>query len=278
SQWRSSANIGDGNLGSTKSLMSIVPVHTVDGIGWGGPIGGMSDRQNPVRLIEDNKQNHQDNLRLFGNAFLNVQLLKGLNFRSSFGVDFVGYWRKTMDLTYQSGFLSEYRNGVYQTSNFNYDWSNSNILQYVFDVSKHNFDVMVGQETVDHTYQNHWGSRRVFALETPDYMQLEAGEEDRENGGGASENTLISWFGKFNYNYADRYLASATLRRDASSVFGENNRWATFPAFSLGWVLNNEPFLEEALAGFSQLKLRYGWGQNGNSRIDDYAAYLMYRS
>ncbi|WP_188507421.1 SusC/RagA family TonB-linked outer membrane protein [Parapedobacter pyrenivorans] len=276
SQWRSSSNVGDGNLGSTKSLMSIVPVHTVDGIGWGGPIGGMSDRQNPVRLIADNKQNHQDNLRLFGNTYLNIELLKGLNFRSSFGVDFVGYWRRTMDLTYESGFLSEARNGVYQTSNYNYDWNNSNILQYVFDVDKHNFDVMVGQETVDHSYQSHWGSRRVFALETPDYMQLDAGEEDRENGGGASNNTLISWFGKFNYNFGDRYLASGTLRRDASSVFGANNRWATFPAVSFGWVLNNEPFLQDALAGFSQLKLRYGWGQNGNAQIDDYAAYLMY--
>jgi len=277
SQWRSSSNVGDGNLGSTKSLMSIVPVHTVDGIGWGGPIGGMSDRQNPVRLIENNKQNHQDNLRLFGNAFVNIELLRGLTFRSSFGADFVGYWRRTMDLTYQSGFMSENRNGVFETSDFNFDWNNSNILQYVFNKNKHSFDVMLGQETVDHTYQNLWGSRRVFALETPDYMQLDAGEEDRDNGGGASKNTLISWFGKFNYNYGDRYLASATLRRDASSVFGSNNRWATFPAFSFGWVLNNEPFLEDALSGFSMLKLRYGWGQNGNSRIDDYAAYLLYR-
>lgn len=278
SQWRTSYNIGDGNLGSTKSLMSIVPVRTVDGIGWGGPVGGMSDRQNPVRLIEDNKQNHQDNLRLFGNTYIDIEILKGLNFRSTFGVDFVGYWRKTSDLTYKSGFMSETRNGLYQTSNFNYDWNNSNILQYVFDVSKHKFDVMVGQETVDHTFRSHWGSRRVFALETPDYMQLDAGEEDRENGGGASNNTLISWFGKFNYNYGDRYLASATLRRDASSVFGENNRWATFPAVSFGWVLNNESFFEDVLSGFSQLKLRYGWGQNGNSQIDDYAAYLMYSS
>lgn len=97
-------------------------------------------------------------------------------------------------------------------------------------------------------------------------------------GGSSSYNTLISWFGKFNYNYGNRYLASVTLRRDASSVFGANNRWATFPAFSLGWVLNNEAFLKEALSNFSILKLRYGWGQNGNSRIDDYAAYLMYEA
>lgn len=286
SQWRNSTNIGDGNLGGCKSLMSIVPVHTVDGEGWGGPIGGMSDRQNPARLIEDNKQNHQDNLRLFGNAFINIEILKGLTFRSSFGVDFVGYTKKTMDLTYQSGFMSEDRNKVTQTSDYNFDWSNSNILQYMFNVKKHNFDIMLGQETVDHSYQQHWGSRRVFALETGDYMQLDAGEEDRDNGGSASYNTLISWFGKVNYNYDNRYLASVTLRRDASSVFGENNRWATFPAFSLGWTLNNEPFLQKALSGFSILKLRYGWGQNGNSRTyntslnrqEDYAAYLMYQA
>lgn len=277
SQWRSSSNVGDGNLGACKSLMSIVPVHTVDGIGWGGPIGGMSDRQNPVRLIEDNDQNFQDNLRLFGNGYINVELLKGLTFRSSFGVDFTGYWRKTMNLTYKSGFMSENRNKVTQESNYNFDWNNSNVLQYIFDVDQHSFDIMLGQETVDHSFKQHWGSRRVFALETPDYMQLDAGEEDRDNGGTASYNTLISWFGKVNYNYDNRYLASVTLRRDASSVFGKNNRWATFPAFSLGWNLNNESFLKEALSDFSILKLRYGWGQNGNSRIDDYAAYLMYK-
>lgn len=277
SKWRSSVNIGDGNLGGCKSLMSIVPIHTVDGVGWGGPVGGMSDRQNPVRLIEDNKQNHQDNLRLFGNAYISIEFLKGLTFRSSFGVDWVGYWRRTMDLTYKSGFMSEDKNKVYQESNYNSNWNNSNVLQYVFDLGKSNFDIMLGQETIDHSFNKLWGSRRIFALETTDYMHLDAGEDEKDNGGSASNNTMISWFGKINYNYGGRYLASATLRRDGSSVFGSNNRWATFPAFSLGWVLNNEKFFED-ITLFSLLKLRYGWGENGNSRIDDYAAYQMYVS
>ncbi|MDR3142820.1 MAG: TonB-dependent receptor [Tannerellaceae bacterium] len=277
SKWRSSVNIGDGNLGNCKSLMSIVPIHTVDGEGWGGPVGGMSDRQNPVRQIVDNKQNHQDNLRLFGNAYISIEFLKGLTFRSSFGVDWTGYWRRTMDLTYKSGFMSEDRNKVYQESNYDSNWNNSNILQYVFDWGKNNFDIMVGQETIEHSFNKLWGSRRVFALETPDYMHLDAGEEEKDNGGSASNNTMISWFGKINYNYDGRYLASVTLRRDASSVFGSNNRWATFPAFSLGWVISNEQFFADVPV-FSLLKLRYGWGQNGNSRIDDYAAYQMYVS
>lgn len=276
SKWRRSTNIGDGNLGSTKSLMSIVPVHTVDGIGWGGPIGGMSDRQNPVRLIEDNLQNYQDLLRLFGNVYANVEILKGLTFQSSLGLDLTGSWQRTMDLTYQSGFLSEDRSKVTQTSAYDFSWNNSNVLRYVFDKSRNNFDIMLGQESIGYQGNGFWASRRVYALETPNYMQLDRGETERDNGGNESRNAMSSWFGKINYNYDGRYLASFTLRRDASSVFGENNRWSTFPAFSLGWVLSNEKFLGNLAPTLSHLKLRYGWGQNGNSQIDNYAAFQMY--
>lgn len=278
SKWRESDNIGQDNLGGCKSLMSIVPVHTVDGEGWGGPIGGMSDRQNPVRLIEDNKQNHHDNLRLFGNIYAEIRLIKGLTFRSSFGVDGVGSWKRTMDYKYKSGFLSEDRNKVYQESYFDLSCNNSNVLQYQFEVDKHAFDVMAGQETITHTYQKHWGSRRDYALENDDYMWLNAGESEKENGSSATKNTMISWFGKLNYNYDNRYLASVTLRRDASSVFGSNNRWATFPAFSLGWSIHNEAFFENLTAVLPLLKLRYGWGQNGNSSIDAYSSYQFYES
>lgn len=192
SKWRQSSNIGDGNLGGCKSLMSIVPVHTVDGEGWGGPVGGMSDRQNPVRLIEDNMQNHQDNLRLFGNGYISIEFLKGLVFRSSFGIDLTGFWKKTMDLRYKSGFMSEDKNKVYEEASYDLSWNNSNVLQYVFDLGKNNFDVMLGQETIRHNYNKLWGSRRIYALENPDYMQLDSGEDEKDNGGNAIGNTMIS--------------------------------------------------------------------------------------
>lgn len=275
SKWRNSL-IGDGILRTTKQLMSIVPVHTVDGVGWGGPIGGMSDRQNAVRLIEDNKQNYIDQFRIFGNTFINVDLGKGLTFKSSYGVDFVGAWSRTMDLTYRSGFLSETKNKTTVNSNYTFNWNNSNILQYKNSINRHNFDFILGQETISNSYKWVWASRRIYALENSNYMQLSAGEEEKDNSGSESYNTMISWFSKFNYNYKDKYLASITVRRDASSVFGSNNRWAIFPAFSLGWSLKNEQFLKDQLEFFSQLKIRYGWGQNGNSRIDDYAYSQMY--
>ncbi|HDQ15788.1 MAG TPA: SusC/RagA family TonB-linked outer membrane protein, partial [Bacteroidetes bacterium] len=180
--------------------------------------------------------------------------------------------------TYKSGFLSEDKNKVTNLANYDSNWNISNVLQYVFDLGKSNFDFMIGQETIAHDGNHFSASRRVFALETTDYMHIDAGEEDRDNGGNGSHNRMLSLFGKTNFNHDNRYLASFTLRRDASSVFGVNNRWATFPAFSVGWVLNNENFLSEILSGFSQLKLRYGWGQNGNSQIDNYAHHQMYRS
>ncbi|WP_325405157.1 TonB-dependent receptor [Agriterribacter sp.] len=276
SKWRRSTHIGESNIGSTKSLMSIVPVHTVDGVGWGGPIGGMSDRHNPVRLIEDNLQNYQDVVRLFGNAYANVEIAKGLSFQSSFGLDLAGTWQKTMDLTYSAGFLSEDRSKVTQSSNYQLNWNNSNVLRYVFDVGRHNVDVMGGQESIGSQSNNFWASRRVYALETPNYMQLDRGETERDNGGNESINRMSSWFGKINYNFDSRYLASFTLRKDASSIFGASNRWATFPAFSLGWVLSNEKFMQGLAPTLSHLKLRYGWGQNGNSQIDNYAAFQMY--
>ena len=282
SKWR--RNINNFTTGSddeifnrAKGLMSAVPVHTEDG-GWGGPTGGMSDRQNPVRLIEDNKDNYEDNLRLFGNAYVSVEVLKGLTFRSSFGLDLTGTWRRLMELKFQSGSVSSDRNKLTQKSGYDLNWNNSNIIQYVFDVDKHNIDAMLGQETIQRNYAEMGASRMDYGFETPDYMILDSGEREPNNSGYNSNHTMISWFGKINYNYDSRYLASFTLRRDASSVFGDNNPWATFPAFSLGWVLSNEKFFGGLSNVFSQLKLRYGWGKNGNASIDDYAASELYQA
>lgn len=277
SKWRSDNGIGDDLFGRSRQVWSIVPVYTEDG-GWGGPVGGMSDRQNPVRMVEQNRQNYNDNVRLFGNVYAEIEFMKGLIFRSSFGIDGTAHWRRHMDLTFVSGFLSENRAKTAQWSNYDMRTNNSNVLQYVFQTDKNNFDFMVGQETNVRSYQHLWGSRRDYALENIDYMWLDSGESEKDNGGGADKTAMISYFGKANYNYDNRYLASVTLRRDASSVFGVNNRWATFPAFSLGWSISNEAFWEELSDVVPQLKLRYGWGQNGNSSIDAYASYQFYSS
>src|SRR5690606_25490031 len=85
--------------------LPIIPVRTVDGRGWGGPVAGMNDRQNPVRELEDSKQNGYHFSRIFGNFFADVQLMPGLIFRSNFGIDYGNYTRRAWDKRYQSGYL-----------------------------------------------------------------------------------------------------------------------------------------------------------------------------
>lgn len=117
---------------------------------------------------------------------------------------------------------------------------------------------------------------RIFEVQDPTYMYLDAGTGAKGNGGSASSNKLLSYFGKVNYVYAEKYLASATLRYDGSSRFGKNNKYATFPAFSLGWRINQESFLKDNVPAVSDLKLRLGWGQTGNQEIANNATQTLY--
>ena len=266
-----------GILNMTHEIQPIIPVHTIDG-GWGGPVAGMSDRQNPVRIIEDNKQNYNDLIRLFGDVNLDLKILESLHFRSTFGIDYTGFWQRNMQLKYVSGFMSENTNRVDVSANYAGNWILSNTLNYNFESDRNIFDIMLGQEMIKYCFQSVSAGRDVFASEEPDYMYLDAGEKNRRNGGIATAYSLLSYFGKVNYNYDNRYLASATLRYDGSSRFGSNNRYGFFPAFSLGWRLSQETFFQEAFPYVSDLKLRYGWGQTGNQEIGDFASLSLYQA
>lgn len=261
----------------THEIQPIIPVHTIDG-GWGGPVAGMSDRQNPVRVIEDNKQNHNDQVRLFGDVNLDLKIMENLHFRSTFGIDYTGFWERNMQLKYVSGFMSEDINRAKVSANYAGNWILSNVLNYNFEIGRNAFDLMAGQEMIQYTMQSVSAGRDVFASEDPDYMYLEAGESNMQNSGTGTAYSLLSYFGKANYSYDNRYLASFTLRYDGSSRFGSNNRYGVFPALSLGWRISQERFIQEAFPTLSDLKIRYGWGQTGNQEIGDYASLALYQA
>ena len=264
-------------LNMTHEIQPIIPVYTLDG-GWGGPVAGMSDRHNPVRIIEDNKQNHEDVVRLFGDVNLDLEVLKNLHFRSKFGIDYTGYWQRNMQLTYVSGFMSESTNRLDNSANYGGNWILSNTLSYNFELGKNVVDVMGGQEMMKYSFNAISAGRDVFASEDPDYMYLDAGESNKRNAGSATAYSLLSYFGKVNYSFDNRYLISATVRYDGSSRFGANNRYGTFPAFSFGWRLSEESFFKAAFPYVSDLKLRYGWGQTGNQEIGDFASPALYQA
>lgn len=262
---------------NARTIQPLVPVHSLDG-GWGGPSSNMSDRQNPVRLIKDNEDNHTDVIRLFGDINLDIEFAKNLHFRSKLGIDYTGYWNRQMEKTYESGYLSEKTARLNTFSNKGGNWIVSNTLNYKFDLSKHHFDLLGGQEILKYSFEEMSAGRDGFLLESADYMYLDAGESNFRNTGSGTSYALASFFGKMNYNYDNKYLASITVRRDGSSRFGTNHRWGTFPAFSLGWRLSEESFFGKAKGIVSDLKLRYGWGQTGNQEIDNYAAYGLYKA
>lgn len=253
----------------------VVPVHTVDG-GWGGPAPGMTDRQNPVRLIEDNRQNKSNFLRLFGNVYADLEIIPNLHFKSSYGIDYNGTYQRTLRKSYTSGFLSDPSNFSQTSQDYNGNWVWQNTLTYNVAVKKHRFDFLLGAEQIKYMAQNFYASRQGYALENIDYAYLNAGSSNKDNGGSGSGYTLLSYFGKANYSYDNKYLASVTLRRDGSSRFGKENRFGMFPAVSLGWRVSEENFLKNNLPFLSDLKLRYGWGKSGNQEIANNATYTLY--
>jgi len=255
----------------------IVPVYTTTG-GWGGPAPGMTDRQNPVRLINDNKQNHSYFGRVTGNVYAEAGIIPGLKFKTSFGVDYDGTFERTLRRSYVSGFLSDPSNLVNESQNYDGNLIWDNTLTYDWTHGKHQLNLLAGQEYINYLNDNFYGSRQGYALEDINYAYLDAGSSNVLNGGNGASYALASYFGKANYIYDDKYLASVTIRRDGSSRFGQNNQYGTFPSASVGWRISKEDFLKENPI-ISDLKLRYSYGETGNQAISNYyATYTLYRA
>lgn len=256
--------IGNNVQNAALQSLPIIPVHTVDGKGWGGPWGGMNDRQNPVRLLEDNKQNHYNFIRLFGNAYADLEVFKGFHLRSSIGLDYSDFVMRNMQLSYVSGYLNNPTNKVFMNTWNSLKMTYTNTVNYKGVFGKHNVDAIAGTEAVDQKDSEFSASRQDFASQDEAYMYLNSGTGLKDNGGSAALYRLLSYFSKVNYVFNDKYLFSGTLRYDGSSRFGKNNRFGLFPSVSFGWRLNQEKFIREKLSFISDLKLRFGWGKNGN--------------
>lgn len=256
-----------------------IPVHTEDGKGWGGPITGLPDRRNPADIIDKNKDNRYNYWRMFGNAFINIQPIKRLNIRSSFGLDYGNFYKRSLTYSFQNGYVHNdgKTKSVMEQAHWT-KWTWNNIATYDFEFGKNRFETMIGMEMFNQEDINFAASREGFAVESPNYMYPDQGTGTSEGSGNATGYALMSFFGKVSYSYADRYLASATIRRDGSSRFGKNNRWGNFPAFNLGWKLNQEAFMESTQEWLSDLKIRFGWGQTGNQEIGNTAIYNIYYS
>lgn len=253
-----------------------LPIYTEDG-NYAGPVGGYPDRYNPVAVLERNKDNRYTYWRMFGDAYLNLNPFKDFNIRTTFGLDYSQKQQRIFTYPVTEGNVANNKNGVEAKQEHWTKWMWNAVATYNMELGKSRIDLMAGMELnrQDDIYFS--GYKEGFSILNPDYMWPDAGTTNPQAYGGGSGYSLVSFFGKANYNYADKYMASFTIRRDGSSRFGKNNRYATFPSVSAGWRINQENFLKKA-SWIDDLKIRASWGQTGNQEIDNLARYTLYVS
>ncbi len=234
---------------------------------------------NPVGILERRNYNYTTN-RIQGSAFaeLNfgelVNVLKGLKYKFQAGIDRSWGEYKEVWPEYEVGGNDKSLQTVLMTKRE--EWDNyliENTIHYDFGIAEaHNFSILGGytvQEEV-HTWEG-----AASELPTSDEQMLHHGSRTsieflKSQSGSAKEWGLLSYLGRLSYDYNQKILFNASFRRDGSSRFGSNNRWANFPAFSLAWKISQEPFMEQ-YTFIDLLKVRFGWGKVGNQNIKPYA-------
>ena len=253
-----------------------LPVYTKNG-DYAGPVGGYPDRENPVARLDRNSDNRYIYWRMFGDAYIDINPLKDFHVKSTFGLDYSQKEQRIFTYPITEGTVANATNAVEAKQEHWTKWMWNAIATYNLEVKKHRADAMVGMEL--NREDDTWFSGKAydFAILNPDYMWPNAAVGEAEAYGSGEGYTLVSFFGKANYTYDDRYMASFTIRRDGSSRFGRNNRYGTFPSVSAGWRINQENFLKN-VDWLDNLKVRASWGQTGNQEISNIARYTLYES
>ena len=250
-----------------------VPVYEEDGVTFAGPVGGMSDRQNPMREIAFNKDNRLKIWRIFGNGYIDIKPFKGFTFRSNFGLDYESGYIHSYNYTFHSDIVNNDTNSTSIGQSHDTKWTWSNTINYDFNIKEENdFHVLAGIEAFRQTRVDFSGTNQGFDIETPEYMWPDASTGLEYFGGNQSTYSLISFFGKIDYSWRNLILASFTIRRDGSSRFGRNNKYGTFPAATLGYRLSEN--IQKSW--MNDLKVRLSWGKTGNQAIANNAYQALY--
>ena len=241
-------------------------------------LGAYSERENPLSLIYNNKDNEYTQWRMFGDAHVSITPLKNFTVRSTLGMDYTQKQQRFFTYPIANGKVKRTDTAAESKQEHWMRWMWNAIATYNLEVGLHRADAMVGMEVNRQDFN--WSSAKRYELSilNTDYMWPSAGTGKQLAEGSGDGFSLVSFFGKANYTYADRYMASLTIRRDGSSRFGSNNQYGTFPSVSVGWRITQENFMKKTSSWLDDLKLRYSWGQTGNQEISNTARYTLYRA
>lgn len=236
-----------------------------------------NDVTNPVGSLYYNNFNQTKTNRYVGNIFAELKFAKDFTFRTSYGVDMTDSNYRSFRPVYS---LSSNDNNtvssVTQSSTKSLGWIFENTLQYKFNIAgSHNFDLLAGTSAKKNTSDYMEGQGRNLIFDDFAHAYLDNAKDPTSNvvKGNRRDYAIQSYFGRLLYDYDNKYLFSATVRRDGSSEFGPDNKYAIFPSFSAGWNLDKEAFFKENKV-LNTFKLRASWGQNGNDQFARRFAYM----
>jgi TonB-dependent starch-binding outer membrane protein SusC len=259
-------------------IQPIVPVHDVSGENFGGTRGtDLDNSRNPVGDLWRNKDNVQREVRLFGNAYAEVDILENLTAKTSFGIDYNIFNFRNYTIRDVESAEARGSNSLQTSNNYEYTWTWYNTLTYnttFADIHRMNF--LIGTESIKDYFETFDASRTNFASDDIENRYLSGGTGVQTNNGNASNWALASEFAKINYSLKDKYLLEGTIRRDRSSRFAPQYRTAVFPAVSAGWVFSEETFADGLSGWLNWAKLRAGWGQTGNQEIGNYNSMTIF--
>ena len=258
----------------------IIPVYDEFGGYAGNAATGVGlNWSNPVADAENLKDNRDFAVQAFGNFYLELEPIKGLVLRSSFGGQFSTVNRRNYLKTTYHSINKRITPAFRQFSSYTAQWVWTSTASFKKTIGYHTVDLLLGQEVLD---QGSGFTINGFGLdpfsENIDYIGLSTLSDRTVEGAPFNGVRFASYFTRINYDYADKYLVSAVLRRDGSSRFGQNNRYGIFPAFSAAWRISSENFMQK-FTFIDDLKLRGGFGIMGNSNnVDPNNQYSLFSS
>ncbi len=264
--------------------------NNINEFGFTPTMDGINQHTNPIAsMFYATNYNYGKGNRVVGNAFAELEPIKDLKLRSAYGIDAWFGHSRSMNPTYALGTLyTDQVDGAEQSMNLGNNWTWTTTLSYDTQLGNHGISGLVGYELLQNQINNEVGGSRNNLLFPGDpryaYINNTKSPEsisdintwgaDWAAGGGG----LVSYIGRVQYNYLEKYLLSLIMRADGSSNFAEGHRWGYFPSVAAGWVVSSEDFMASTSNVIDFLKLRASWGQNGNQSIPNfiYSSQIAY--
>ncbi|HWB26218.1 MAG TPA: TonB-dependent receptor [Chitinophagaceae bacterium] len=260
---------------SAIDISPAIPVKNPDGT-WGGPAAGTpyaNNYINPIAFAQINT-NYNKGFGALGGVYADITFMKGLTLHNEFNGTYNYTSNYIFNPSYTFGATVNANTYASQSTGNNYWWGTNSRLQYDVTIGKHNISAMVAHESQAWGWEGLLGSKTGFVNNTVHTLNAGASDNTQSNSSSQGSGAKESYFARVNYIYDNKYILQGVFRYDGASVFGEANRWGSFPSVSAAWKISEEKFMK-GIRNLNELKLRVEYGLSGNSSASSSAQYAV---